>query len=92
MVTLNGSEGDQVVGGNYRLICNITGGVTTTSTHRWFRNGSLLHETSGTLSFLPLNKSDSGVYICEGTRSSITRRSTNFTITVAGEFQKRIIT
>ena len=87
MVSLTGSGGALVVGENYTLTCNVTGGVTVASTHRWFRNGSLLNETSATLSFFPFGETDSGVYICEGTRSSITRNSTNFTAAVASEFQ-----
>ena len=92
MVTLTGSDGGQVVGENYTLTCNVTGGVTTESTHRWFRNGLLLNETSTrTLSFLPLMESDSGVYICEGTRSSIIRTSANFTLAVSGELHVPIL-
>ena len=88
MVTLTGSGGAQVVGENYTLTCNVTGGVTTESTHRWFRNGSLLNEIStSTLSFSPLRETDSGIYTCEGTRSSTTRTSANFTIAVAGKFR-----
>ena len=88
MVSLTDSGGAQVVGENYTLTCNVTGGVTTASTYRWFRDGSLLIETpTRTLSFSPLLETDSGVYTCEGTRSSITRTSANLTVAVAGEFQ-----
>ena len=88
MVTLTGSGGAQVVGENYTLTCNVTGGVTTAFAYRWFRNGSLCNETStSTLSFSPLRVTDSGVYSCEGTRSSTTRTSANLTVAVVGEFQ-----
>ena len=88
-VSLTGSVGAQEVhvGENYRLTCNVTGGVTTEPTHRWFRDGTPLNVTSATLSFSPLRETDSGVYTCEGTRSSITITSENFTITAASEFQ-----
>ena len=87
VVSLTGSGGAQVVGENYRLTCNVTGGVTTESTHRWFRDGTPLNVTSATLSLSPLRETDTGVYTCEGTRSSITRTSENFTITAASEFR-----
>ena len=88
MVSLTSSGGAQVVGENYTLTCNVAGGVTTASTYQWFRNGSLCNETStSTLSFSPLRETDSGVYTCEGTRSSITRTSANLRVAVAGEFQ-----
>ena len=90
VVTITGSGGDQVVGENYTLTCQVTGGVATASSHRWLSNGSLLNDTSAMLFFSPLSETDSGVYICEGTRSSITRTSANFTISVAGEFQMYI--
>ena len=86
-VSLTGSGGARVVGENYTLTCNVTGGVTTESTYRWVRDGTLLNVTSATLSFSPLRETDSGVYTCEGTRSSITRTSENFTITAASEFR-----
>ena len=57
-----------------------------TPTYRWFRNGSLLTgRTSDTLSFSPLEETDSGVYICEGTRSSVTATSASVSITVIGK-------
>ena len=90
-VSLTGSGGARIVGENYTLTCNVTGGVITESTYRWFRNGLLLDETSNsTLSFLPLLESESGVYTCEGTRSSIIRTSANYTLAVSGEFQMHI--
>ena len=85
VVTISGSGGDQVAGENYTLTCQVTGGVATASSHRWLKNGSLLNDTSATLSFSPLRETDPGVYTCEGTRNSITRTSTNFTIVFAGE-------
>ena len=84
MVTLTGSGGAQVAGENYTLTCTVTGRVTTESTHRWIRDGTLLNVTSATLSFSPLRETDSGHYHCEGTRNSITVKSGNLTISVEG--------
>ena len=82
-VSLTGSGGTRVVGENYTLTCNVTGGVTTEPTHRWFRDGTPLNVTPATLSFSPLRETDSGDYHCEGTRNSI-MKSGNLTISVEG--------
>ena len=80
---LTGSGVAQIAGENYTLTCQLTGEGTTTPIYQWFRNGSLLtDQTSDTLSFSPLSETDSGVYTCEGTRSSITVTSGAMTITV----------
>ena len=84
VVKISGSGGDQVAGENYTLTCQVTGGVTTASSHRWLRNASLLNDTSAVLSFSPLMETDAGVYTC---RSSITGTRANFTIALACEFQ-----
>ena len=82
-ISLSGSGGAQIAGENYTLTCQVTGGGNTTRTYRWFRNGSLVTgQRSATLSFSPLRETDSGVYTCEGTRSSIARTSERVTITV----------
>ena len=86
MVSLSGSSGPQIAGEDYTLTCEVTGGGITTPTYRWFRNGSLLTgQTTATLSFSPLMESDSGVYTCEGTRSSSNRTSGNVTVRVVGK-------
>ena len=86
MVSLSGSGGPQIAGENYTLTCQVTGGGITTLTYRWFRNGSLLtDQTSATLSFSPLMESDSGVYTCEGTKSSSCSTSGNVTVRVVGK-------
>ena len=86
MVTISGSGGPHIAGKNYTLNCQVTGGGITTPTYRWFRNGSLLTgQTSATLSFSPLMESDSGIYTCEGTRSSSNSTSGNVTISVVGK-------
>ena len=55
-------------------------------TYRWFRGGSVLTgQASDTLPFSPLRETDSGVYTCEGTRSSIAVTSESMTITVMGK-------
>ena len=84
LVSVTGSGGGQVAGKNYTLTCNVTGGVTTESTYRWFRDGTPVNVTSATLSFSPLREIDSGHYHCEGTRKSITMKSGNLTISVEG--------
>ena len=85
-VTLSGSGGAQIAGEDYTLTCQVTGGGTMTPTYRWFRNGALLTEqTANTLSFFPLRETDSGVYTCESTRSSMTVRSDPLTIIVMGK-------
>ena len=87
MVTLSGSGGAQIAGEDYTLTCQVTGGGTMTPTYRWFRNESLLTgQTSNTLAFSPLRETDSGVYTCEGTRSSITVTSASVRISVVGKF------
>ena len=83
-VTLTGSGGGQVAGENYTLTCNVTGGVTTESTHEWLKDGTPLNVTTATLSFSPLRETDSGDYHCEGTRNSIIMKSGNLTISVEG--------
>ena len=86
MVSLNGSGGPQNAGENYTLTCQVTGGGITTPTYRWFRNGSLLtDQIYATLSFSPLRETDSGVYTCEGTRSSSSSTSENVTVRVVGK-------
>jgi hypothetical protein len=75
-----------MAGEEYTLTCQVTGGVITMPTYQWFKNDSLVTgQTSATLSFSPLEEADSGVYMCEGTRSSITRTSTAVRIDVAGK-------
>ena len=92
VVALSGG-GPQIAGENYTLTCLVTGGGITTPTYRWFRDGSLLTgQRSATLSFSPLRETDSGVYTCEGTRSSITRRSQWVTIAVVGKLGSDFIT
>ena len=84
MVSINGSDSALTAGENYILTCQVTGG-TMTPTYQWFRNGSpLTGQTSDTLSFSPLREIDSGVYTCEGTRSSVTVTSPSVRITVVG--------
>ena len=81
MVSLSGSGGPPIAGEDYTLTCQITGGGIATPTYRWFRNGSLLTgQTSATLSFSPLRETDSGVYICEGTKNLVTQLSEGITI------------
>ena len=56
-------------------------------TYRWFRNGSLLTgQTSATLSFSPMNESDSGVYTCEGMVFDVSANA-SINVTVVGKFK-----
>jgi hypothetical protein len=87
MVMVHSSDSAQIAGEDYTLTCQVTNGGTMTPTYRWFRNGSLLTgQASVTLPFSPLRESDSGVYTCEGTRSSITRLSEEIRIATIGKF------
>ena len=88
MVSLSGSGGAQIAGEDYTLTCQVTGGGTTMTTYRWLRNGSpLTGQISDTLFFSPLNqRTDSGVYTCEGTRRSIAVTSASVRISVVGKF------
>ena len=93
MVSLSGSGGPRTAGENvnYTLTCQVTGGGITTPTYRWFKNNSLLTgKRSVTLSFSTLSETDSGIYICEGTRNSNSTTSESVTLTVAGKFSAAI--
>ena len=87
MVALVGTGGVLTAGESHMLSCQVTEGDTTVATmYRWFRNGSqLTGQTSATLSFSPLRETDSGVYICEGTRAGSSATSSGISITVMGE-------
>ena len=88
VVMINGNGGQLTAGENHMFTCEVTGGGTMTTNYQWLRNSAPLSgETSATLSFSPLRQSDSGVYTCEATRSSMTGTSAGVTITVAGEFE-----
>ena len=79
------SGGAQRAGEDYTLTCTVTGAGTMTPTFQWLKNGlSVAGQTSAALLFNPLYESDSGMYICEASRSSITVRSDGARITVVG--------
>ena len=85
-VNLSDSGNTQIAGENYTLTCQVTGGGTRTPTYRWFKDGAqLTGQTTESLSFSPLRQIDSGTYTCDGTRSSVTRRSTSVSLTVVGK-------
>ena len=81
-VTLSGSGGAQVAGEDYTLTCR---GSFFPFVYRWLKDGSLLLETSDTLSFSPLRDTDSGYYTCEITTDSLTGTSPFVVITVVGK-------
>ena len=84
VVTLSGS-GMEIAGQNYTFTCTVTGGGTMTPTYQWLKNNSPLSgQTSATLPLSPLRQSDSGVYICEGTKGLIDMSSNRESIDVVG--------
>ena len=88
IVILTGAGGELTAGEPHVLTCKVTGGEGSTTTYRWFKDGSLLtSQTSAILSFSPLRETDTGVYTCEGTRGSTGVSPTGVSITVVGEYE-----
>ena len=86
-VTIFKNGGAQIAGENYTLTCQVIGGRTEIPIYQWFKNDLLLaNRTLATLSFLPLMKTDSGVYTCKGTKGSNTSSSGGVMIAVDGKF------
>ena len=68
------------------LTCEVTG-VEGDTAFQWFRNGiSIDGETSAILFFSAPRQTDSGVYVCEGSRNSTRKmsNSVNITVTING--------
>ena len=91
-MTLSTSEGQPIAGEDYTLTCMVAGGSTMTTTYRWLKDGAQIpDETTSTLSYNPIGEINSGDFMCEGTRGSMTMRSTAVTITVMREFIVRYV-
>ena len=85
---INTSGGQPIAGEGYTLTCMVTGGSTMTTTYQWLKDGALISgETANTLSYNPIGEMNSGAFLCEGTRGSMTLRSTAVTITVMRKFE-----
>ena len=91
-VSISGN-GDQVVGQDYTLTCQVNaGGETVTPEYQWIKDDTeITDETSETLSFSSLADSDSGDYTCRVTVGDQTSTSASVTINITNAGKKKYI-
>ena len=90
-VSISGS-GDQLVGQDYSLTCQVNaGGETVTPEYQWIKDGTEIRdETSATLSFSSLADTDSGDYTCRVTVGNQTSNASVTIVTVEGKCKSQL--
>ena len=91
-VSISGS-GDQLVGQDYTLTCQVNaGGETVTYVYQWIKDGTeITNATSATLSFSSLAATDSGDYTCRVTVGNQTSTSASVPINITTAGKKKYI-